>query len=72
MRKSVALLGEYIPAFPPHVSTDAAIEHVRNFLEINITAEWVSTEDINDDLFARYSGIWVAPGSPHRHQLKEI
>jgi CTP synthase (UTP-ammonia lyase) len=72
MRKSIALLGEYTPTFPPHVSTDAAIEHAQNFLDMDITAEWVSTEDINQDLFDRYSGIWVAPGSPYKSMEKTL
>ncbi|WP_235209181.1 hypothetical protein [Methylobacter sp. BBA5.1] len=72
MRKSIALLGEYTPTFPPHASTDAAIKHVRNFLAIDITAEWISTEDIDQSLFDRYSGIWVAPGSPYKNMEKTL
>lgn len=72
MRKSIALLGEYTPTFPPHVSTDAAIEHTRNFLGIDIAAEWVSTEDIDHNLFDRYSGIWAAPGSPYKSMEKTL
>jgi len=72
MRKPIALLGEYTPTFPPHVSTDAAIEHTRNFLGIDIAAEWVSTEDIDDGLFERHSGIWVAPGSPYKSMEKTL
>ncbi|MBF6648425.1 CTP synthase [Methylobacter sp. BlB1] len=72
MRKSIALLGEYTPTFPPHVSTDVAIEHTRNFLGIDIAAEWVSTKDIDDGLFERHSGIWVTPGSPYKSMEKTL
>lgn len=66
MIKAIALLGEYAPTFPPHISTDAAIRHARNLLNVEVTADWVSTEDISPTLFEQYSGIWVAPGSPYK------
>ena len=66
MIKAIALLGEYTPTFPPHISTNAAIEHAKKLLNMDITADWVSTEDIDPKLFERYSGIWVAPGSPYK------
>lgn len=66
MGKSIALLGEYTPAFPPHASTNAAIGHSGALLDADITADWISTEDIGPGLFARYSGIWIAPGSPYK------
>ncbi|WP_442498399.1 CTP synthase C-terminal region-related (seleno)protein [Methylobacter sp. sgz302048] len=72
MRKSIALLGEYTSTFPPHVSTDAAIEHTRNFLGMDMTAEWISTEDIDHNLFDRYSGIWVTPGSSYKSMEKTL
>lgn len=66
MIKAIALLGEYAPTFPPHISTDAAIRHARNLLNVEVTADWVSTEDISPTLIEQYSGIWVAPGSPYK------
>lgn len=72
MTKSIALLGEYTPTFPPHASTNVAIEHSRNLLGLDITARWVSTEDIDQKLFEHYSGIWVAPGSPYKSMEKTL
>lgn len=72
MSKSIALLGEYSPAFPPHASTNAAIGHSRKMLGVDIAANWVSTEDIEPKLFERYSGIWVAPGSPYKSMEKTL
>lgn len=34
--------------------------------------DWVSTADIEPNLFGRYSGIWVAPGSPYRNMEKVL
>lgn len=72
MGKSIVLLGEYTPTFPPHAATNAAIEHSRNSLGVDVSATWVSTEDINLELFKQYSGIWVAPGSPYKNMEKTL
>lgn len=72
MTKSIALLGEYTPTFPPHAATDAAIKHSQALLNVDITTQWVSTEDIGHKLFEQYSGIWVAPGSPYKNMEKTL
>jgi len=72
MVKSIALLGEYTSTFPPHVSTDAAIRHAQDLFDLDITADWVSTEDIGPTLFEHFSGIWVAPGSPYKNIEKTL
>ncbi|WP_445368779.1 glutamine amidotransferase-related protein [Methylomonas sp. BW4-1] len=72
MTKFIALLGEYTPTFPPHLATNAAIEHAKAALGLEINADWISTEDIDQTLFQRYAGIWVAPGSPYRNLDKTL
>ncbi len=72
MTPSIALLGEYTPTFPPHLGTNAAIEHAKTALGLEINADWISTEDIDQTLFERYAGIWVAPGSPYRNMDKTL
>lgn len=63
----IALLGEYTSTFKPHVATEIAIRHSSAVLSTAIKGEWVSTQDIDESLFSRYSGIWVAPGSPYKN-----
>ena len=70
--KSIALLGEFTPTFRPHIATNAAIEHSRNMLGISVEGVWVSTQDIDPSLFSRFSGIWVAPGSPYKNMDKTL
>ena len=67
MKRSIAIIGEYTPTFPPHISTGAAIEHSRSTLGLDLDGIWVSTEEIDETLFERFSGIWVAPGSPYKN-----
>jgi len=63
----IALLGEYDSTFTPHVATEIAIQHSSAVLGTAVKGEWVSTQDIDESLFSRYSGIWVAPGSPYKN-----
>ena len=72
MKRSIAIIGEYDPAFPPHVSTDAAIAHSRATLGVEIDGVWLSTARIDQALFDRFSGIWVAPGSPYRNMNRAL
>lgn len=72
MTLSIALLGEYTPTFPPHLSTIAAIEHASTALVLDVSSDWVSTDNIDHTLFERYAGIWVAPGSPYRNMEKTL
>ncbi len=67
MTRVIALLGEYTPAFRPHMATDAAIEHSRALLGADIEGMWLSTEAIDRSLFERCSGIWITPGSPYKN-----
>jgi CTP synthase (UTP-ammonia lyase) len=68
----IALLGEYTSTFKPHVATEIALRHSSALLGIAIKGEWVSTQDIDESLFSRYSGLWVAPGSPYKNLERTV
>jgi CTP synthase (UTP-ammonia lyase) len=72
MKRLIAIIGEYDARFAPHVSTDAAIEHSRSASGIDVDSVWLSTAKIDQTLFDRFSGIWVAPGSPYRNMNKTL
>lgn len=72
MKRSIAIIGEYTPTFPPHISTSAAIEHSRSASGLDVDGIWVSTEEIDKTFFERFSGIWVAPGSPYKNMDKTL
>ena len=63
----IAILGEYKSNFTPHVATDIAIRHSSAALGTAITGEWISSQNIDELLFSRYSGLWIAPGSPYKN-----
>ena len=68
----IALLGEYDSTFTPHVATGSAIRHSSVVLGTAIKGEWLSTQDVDESLFSRYSGLWVAPGSPYKNLEKTL
>lgn len=59
---TIAILGERIPGFPPHDSTDDAIAHAGEALGVDVHARWVATDEELPEAHA----IWCAPGSPYR------
>ncbi len=61
--KKLAILGEFNPASETHATTNAAIEHSKKLLEIDLDVSWISTEDISEDLLKHFHGFLVAPGS---------
>lgn len=72
MPRLIAVLGEYNPSYEPHQATDAAIEHSKNLLGADIQAEWISTQEIDEERLRNYSGLWIAPGSPYKNLEKTL
>jgi len=72
MPRLIAVLGEYTPSYGPHQATDAAIEHSKEILGTNISAEWISTQAIDERRLSDYSGLWIAPGSPYKSLEKTL
>jgi CTP synthase (UTP-ammonia lyase) len=62
MTTTIAIVGERIADFPPHVATDAAIAHSAETLGVDVRAQWVAT----DEPLPAADAIWCAPGSPYR------
>ena len=70
--KSIGIIAEYDPSFPPHAATSSAIEHSRELLGVDIGYQWVSTEKIDDAFFDTFDGLWVAPGSPYKNMDRTL
>jgi CTP synthase (UTP-ammonia lyase) len=67
-RISLALVGEYNPAFVPHVKTDEALDQMRSALDLQIEAGWISTAELDADCAAklsRFDAVWITPGAPY-------
>jgi len=63
---SIALIGEFDPAFPPHPATWSACGDSAAALGEPVEATWISTVDATVDALRDFSGIWIAPGSPYK------
>ncbi len=66
---AVGVIGEFNLEFPPHVATNAALEHAAAALGVEVDVRWLSTRDLEDlpvaDL-ANHDALWCPPGSPYR------
>lgn len=72
MSRLIAVLGEYTTSYGPHQATDTAVEHSKTFLGADISAEWISTQAIDERRLSNYSGLWIAPGSPYKSLEKTL
>ena len=64
----LAIIGDFNPAFRPHVATNEAISHVLNHFKWDLDVDWLPTASIEpnfDSIIANYQGFWIAPGSPY-------
>ena len=75
MKKKLAIIGEFNPSNETHVATNNAITHSLTGLDCKLDAEWISTENVSNEILEQSDGIWIAPGSPYknmRNALKAI
>lgn len=66
---SVGVIGDFNPEFPPHVATNAGLEHAASDLGVQVEVRWLDTaplEDIDRAELAQHDALWCAPGSPYR------
>jgi CTP synthase (UTP-ammonia lyase) len=66
---SVAVVGEFMPSFPPHAKTDEAIAQMRSVLAMGISARWIPTctlETAVGSTLQGFDALWIAPGSPYK------
>lgn len=49
-----------------------AIGHSNSALGLDSAAAWMSTDNIDASLFEKYSGIWIAPGSPYKNMASTL
>lgn len=64
----VGIIGDYNPAFHPHLATDAAIHHAARRLGRPVSITWLPTQDLAHTTaeLQHYDALWCAPGSPYR------
>lgn len=65
---TVGVVGDYDPAFRPHVATGEALAHAATYLGIAVDVRWLATEPLVSDLAGveAADALWCAPGSPYR------
>jgi CTP synthase (UTP-ammonia lyase) len=63
----VALVGDYRASAVAHQAIPPAVQLAAQHLNLNVTADWIATPEINIAALADYDAIWVVPGSPYQN-----
>jgi CTP synthase (UTP-ammonia lyase) len=64
---SVGLVGNYDATILAHQAIPGALRQAAETLDIEVTHEWVPTEEIRTtERIAGFDGLWCIPGSPYR------
>lgn len=65
----IGIVGDYDESFIPHTSTNEAIKHVCNTFKLDVSYDWLPTDEIEpgfERIVNTYKGFWIAPGSPYK------
>lgn len=64
-RVSVGVIGDFNPEFPPHIATNAALEHAAAALSVQVDVRWRDTEGLEDVSLAEladHDALWRSRG----------
>jgi CTP synthase (UTP-ammonia lyase) len=67
--KNIAIIGDFDLTFRTHQMTNESIMHSSKFLKKELSYEWISTDQIENNfsnIIQSYKGFWIAPGSPYK------
>lgn len=65
----IGIIGDFNPAFYPHLATNVAIRHAADHLHLTVTIDWLPTLRLayaTDDDLRQFDALWCAPGSPYQ------
>lgn len=64
----VGIIGDFNPAYPSHMATNEAINHVADAIGISVDVRWLPTIDLERHSVAleRFDALWCSPGSPYQ------
>jgi CTP synthase (UTP-ammonia lyase) len=61
----VALIGDYRANAVAHQAIPPAVQLAAQTLSLDVSAEWVATNELDQHNLADYQAIWLVPGSPY-------
>jgi CTP synthase (UTP-ammonia lyase) len=64
--RRIAIVGDYDPSSPSHSATNSALRHAADRLGLQVEAQWIATDRVNQDAFDHFSAMLIAPGSPYK------
>lgn len=69
-RIGIALVGDFDENMHTHLALNESIDHCRAFLQFDLEAKWVPSQDSHAIFSGRdlYNALWIAPGSPYNNE----
>jgi CTP synthase (UTP-ammonia lyase) len=61
----IGIVGDYNPEFESHRATVPSILLAAKAAGIDVTAEWLPTTQVCEQMLSAYDGLWAASGSPY-------
>lgn len=65
----IGIIGDYNPAAPTHIATDAAIQHAADSLGVTAAVQWLATPTLDTETaqsLRSFHALLCAPGSPYQ------
>lgn len=66
----IGIIGDYDPARPAHIATDAALDHAAELLQLELEKQWLATDSLEKAILEKrlneFDGLFCSPGSPYR------
>ncbi len=69
-RIRIGVIGDYTPANPTHVATNAALGHAASAVGVQVAVSWLPTTALaqpgSETLLEGHDALLASPGSPYR------
>ncbi|MEO6130766.1 MAG: CTP synthase [Saprospiraceae bacterium] len=74
INKKIVILGDFNPEYYTHLALNNVIPLLSKTTNDEISFEWEGTDtfDFQDDFFIKYSGLWIASGSPYKNMVNVL
>ncbi len=67
MEIKIALVGDFSEDVTAHRAINASLAEAGEKVGLNVTGEWIPTDQLEPKHLARYRGIWCVPASPYKN-----
>ena len=63
----IALIGDFIAGYEPHLVTNDFFAHAAAHSNLEINPTWLPTPEVTAETLQPFDALWITPGSPYRN-----